>query len=365
MTTGQLSIAERARARLSKGRTVFSAPIVGARQVCTRDGTEGVWALTKNPLEVIWHRQVRWSDVQAVLADRVVLSPEDGCEAVDWSGAVLWRREGRAHCVTGSDGRLFEVRDGVLSVIDVREGTGKVLGSPIDGRPAVALRRVLLLVHKGGVVASAFDLEAERVVWTRDFAAGVREISGAETQSRVLLFSSATAADRIVFSHTDHVYGACVDDGSILWRTQVTVPKRALGVQDGRVFVWSTSSPVRMTTFDLSTGDIVREMGPSAPNRLVVLDERNGDILIDRDLAEDGPEFASQQMPSVPALGRRHVVFATDAGLIAVFRLSDGELVWKHRLPDQAWSQTVDGNEIYVPCADGTLLVFECEDGEL
>jgi outer membrane protein assembly factor BamB len=149
----------------------------------------------------------------------------------------------------------------------------------------------------------------------------------------------------------------------------VNVPYYSPQVRDGRIYVWTTApvTATRKTTFDVATGEVTREASAAVAgeNRLVIVDEETGMILVDRPMAPYGPEFEAHQEPKRGTLCKNHIVFTTKTGLIAVFRLSDGALVWKTTYEDELMYPVFDENRLYVACANGSLVVFEAEGGEL
>ena len=78
-----------------------------------------------------------------------------------------------------------------------------------------------------------------------------------------------------------------------------------------------------------------------------------------------GTAFERLQEAYGGALCKSHVVFTSKSGLMAAFRLTDGELVWSYEHRDQLFSPVFEDNRLYATCADGTLVVFEAEGGEL
>lgn len=50
---------------------------------------------------------------------------------------------------------------------------------------------------------------------------------------------------------------------------------------------------------------------------------------------------------------------------MVLFRITDGEIVWQHEYSDRLFSPVVDDNRVYVASAEGNILVFDAEGGEL
>jgi hypothetical protein len=123
-----------------------------------------------------------------------------------------------------------------------------------------------------------------------------------------------------------------------------------------------------VTTFDVASGATKRETTApaSVENRIAIIDEDTGALLVDRPLAPYGSAFQRYHEPHQGTFCGKHIVFtARRSGLLAVFRLSDGELVYQYEHPHEIFRAAHDGNRLYVRSSDGTLAVLEAEGGEL
>jgi outer membrane protein assembly factor BamB len=97
----------------------------------------------------------------------------------------------------------------------------------------------------------------------------------------------------------------------------------------------------------------------------VIVDGTTGAVVVNQLLSAHGPAFAQFQEPYGGTICRKHVLFTTNSGLMALFRLSDGELAWQHEYGDRLYSPVADDNRVYVTSASGDLVMFEAEGGEL
>jgi outer membrane protein assembly factor BamB len=147
-----------------------------------------------------------------------------------------------------------------------------------------------------------------------------------------------------------HLVGVSLADGSVQWGLPLSVPHLAPMARDGRLYVWS--APGEGTT-------------AAADNRLVIVNEATGGIVTDRALSGDGPAFGRPHRVYGGALCRNHVIFTSSSGLMAVFRLSDGELAWQFEYGDQLFSPAFEDNRLYIATASGDIVIFEAHGGEL
>ena len=228
---------------------------------------------------------------------------------------------------------------------------------------------VLLLTDPEGATdpVQAIDLVRQAVLWRKHLISEIKERYG-DACPRGLAFM-ASCPGQFVAKSVEHLVGVSLADGRLLWGLEISVPYQAPLVDRGRMYVWSAPpvSTSTRVTFDLDSGQVTRERSwPAASeNRLVIVDEATGKIVVDRALAPYGAAFERVQEAYGGTICRNHVVFTSKSGLMAAFRLSDGELVWWHEHRDQLFSPVFEDNRLYATCADGTLVVFEAKGGEL
>lgn len=357
-------------------RIVPSGRVVLEHPYATSDGVvvghalpEGgvVVKIHKKTLKEVWRKEQRLK-IRGGYGDLIFLYY--GQEAQVWNndGRVLWKPD--FSFVIGR-GRLFRFSDGKVATFDAY--TGKMLDSvacPVPSYPK------LVLEDEGVVMVGdqletdpvrAFDLRARRVLWERNIRAEIRGQYGDQCERGIGFLCGGPG--RLIAGSGRHVFGLSALNGELRWGVRLGIADREPEVKDGRLYAWATSgeSARHVAVLDSSLGQVTHETvtPSSAENRFVILDEATGEILMDRPLAPYGAPFRHFQEPR-GTLCKNHIAFTTsDTGLLAVFRLSDGELVWQYEHPEELFRAVFDDNRLYVRCADGTLVVFEAEGEEL
>lgn len=352
--------------KVVRGPVVLQGPVVTRASIFTGEWGEFLARLDKRSGRQIWRKRMS-GHIWSAHGDKVLIYSGNAKETQLWNedGEIIWRRSGR---LGPESGRLFDNAKGQLRTIDVL--TGQVIDEfecP-PGRPNLMHDGVLLLTNQDGSIdpVQAVDLSRRAVVWQKDLTSDVKERYG-DACPRGLSFL-ASLPGRVVAKSGQHLVAVSLVDGGFGWGLPLSVPYVTMA-REGRIYTWSAPSDGTSTrvTFDLDSGQTVRETSaPSASeNRLVIVDEASGQIVVDRPLASYGPAFRGVQEAYGGTLCKEHVVFTTRSGLMAVFRLWDGELVWQHQHRDQLFSPAFEENRLYVACADGTLVIIEAEGGEL
>jgi outer membrane protein assembly factor BamB len=205
------------------------------------------------------------------------------------------------------------------------------------------------------------------VVWRESLVSKIRERYD-DPCPRGLSFV-ATRPGYVIAKSGAHLVDVSLADGSLGWGLPISVPHIAPLVHDDRMYIWSAPADWTRTrvTLDTTTGDVIREhiRPQAAENRLVIVNGSTGEVVVNQLLSVHGPTFAQFQEPYGGAICRKHVLFTTNSGLMALFRLSDGELVWQHEYGGYLFSPVVDENRVYVASTSGNLILFEAEGGEL
>jgi outer membrane protein assembly factor BamB len=213
----------------------------------------------------------------------------------------------------------------------------------------------------------AIDLTARRVLWEVRLRAIFLERFGDPCPGGLAFVASRPGF--VVVKTRAHLVSVSLVDGSVRWGLPLSVPYIAPFARDGRIYVWSAPDDWTSTrvTIDVASGETLRErLGLDASdNHMVIVDEATGTIVVDRALSEYGPAFRQPQKVHGGAMCRNHVVFTSSSGLMALFRLSDGELVWQHDLPDHLFSPVFEDNRLYLPTAGGDIVMFEAYGEEL
>jgi outer membrane protein assembly factor BamB len=355
------------RVKIAPGRVVLNQPAVTERAIFTGYPMTVTIGLDKGSLEPIWRKKVGVT-FKGVSAG--VLAFWRGVEFQGWDtgGKVLWTRSfGVDPYVDGR--RLLFLESGMMQVVDGTTGeTIEEFPCP-DGWPALLQDEILFIKHPDkSVPFRAFHLSERRVCWERDLQG---ELEGrCETPGAQVSAVARGGPGRFVATTAGHIASFSVANGECRWHARIHVPYYWPQVCDGRIYVWTTvplpDARVR-TTLDLDRRVMIQERPGDlgAENRLLIVEEESGNVLVDRALAQYGLEFTGRLEPWRGTLCSSHIVFTTDTGLLAVFSLSDGQLTCFHQHRDELFPGVYDGGRLYFSCADGTLVVFEGEGGEL
>jgi len=352
--------------RVARGPVVLQTPVLTDTSIFTGEGGEFLARLDKRNGTQIWRKRMS-GHIRSAQANKVLVYVGDTHETQLWNedGKTLWKRPGMGL----ANDHLFLNEEGRLRTIDV--ATGQVVSEfeCAPGRPTLMHDGILLLTSPDGTIdpVQAVDLASRNGVWQKHLISDIKERYG-DSCSRGLAFM-ASCPGQFVAKSVEHLVGVSLADGRLLWGLEISMPYRAPMVEKGRMYVWSAPSTPTSTrvTFDLDSGRITRERSEPAAseNRLVIVDEATGRIVVDRPLGPYGAVFKRVQEAFGGTICRNHVVFTAKSGLMAAFRLTDGELVWWHEHRDQLFSPVFEDSRLYVPCADGTLVVFEAEGDEL
>jgi len=353
--------------RIARGPVVLSDPHVTASGVFTSDQQKTVVKLDKGSLKELWRRRSQLL-VFGGLTDLVYVGSGADYEAWDDAGALLWKREFPRDIYQCQD-RLYLRDDAGIQILDIR--TAAVLGrfDCPDGFPALLEPDALLLQDPLRIdPLRLVDLGARRITWQKDIVSEMKIRYGIDEAQRIF-YCIRDTQDRVVLVRSGHFFGMSLATGELLWALPMRLPYNVPQVRDGRAYVWTANgTPAERTTeIDLQSGRVGRSSrgGSAADHRFVIVDTAKGTILLDRPLAGYGSMFRMPHEPRRGTLCRNHIVFTTDAGLIAVFRLSDGELIWSDSHPDALRYPVFAENRLYVPSDNGTVVMFEPEDGEL
>lgn len=354
--------------RVARGPIVLDGPVLTGTSIFTGESAF-VARLDKRTHKEVW-RKKKMAWVRSAHDDKILVYAGEAKETQLWNehGKVLWKRRGNL----GRRGDRLYLHEGEqLQVIDIV--TGEMIEQPIcpPGVPNLMHDGVLLLTHRVEIdPVHAFHLAERRSLWEANLTVRIRERYEDECHRGLSFVASHTG--QFVASSGQHLIGVSLVDGSLRWCRPLVVPYSWVQAKGGRIYAWTTAaSPTNATstkvTFDLSSGEISRErtIPAAGENRFVIVDEASGEILVDRALASYGGVFRRFQEPQPGTVCKSHIVFTTRSGLLAVFRLSDGELVWQHQHRDQLFPPVFEDNRLYAACADGHIVVFEAEGGEL
>jgi outer membrane protein assembly factor BamB len=181
-----------------------------------------------------------------------------------------------------------------------------------------------------------FDVERKAVIWQRDLKADV--LSRAEGSPRPEHFALyGTIAGRAIVQCGRTLFGLSLADGHFLWQHGWWIASRRPVMYDDRLYFWARTPDGRAVRF-------------------VCLDEATGQIVYDHSLEALGEMFRGQDAGFIAG---DHIAFGGAAGLIAVFRLVDGELAWLYQHRSGIDYPMILGDHLVALAGGGKLLVFE------
>ena len=329
---------------VARGPVVLSGPFVSETGIVTGQRTDFVVRLDKRTLKETWRKRgMAW--IRSMHGENILVFVGKTRQTQLWSddGRVVWTRTGNE---AAFGDRLYFHQDGQLQVVDVLTGRNIEQFECADGRTIFVHDGTLLLedsqvsTHR----VQAIDLATHRVLWQRDLHSTIEQQFG-DPYERGIAFLPGRPGS-VVLKTFEHLVGLSLADGSVQWGLPLSIPYIAPLVSDGRMYIWSAPS----------------ENAPE--NRLVIVDQSSGAVLVDRPLSEYGLSFQRGQRVFDGTICRNHVVFASSSGLLAVFRLADGELAWQQEYGDRLSPEFAD-NRLYAATVAGDIVIFEAHGGEL
>lgn len=339
-----IELREMSATRVARGPVILAGPFVSETGIVTGQRSDFVARFDKRTLKETWRKRgMAW--IRSMHGDSILVFVGKTRETQLWDGdgKVVWTRTGNA---AAFGDRLYFLSDGQLQVVDVL--TGRVVAQfPCpDGTTQFVHDGTLLLVDFRVSTGQlhAIDLAEQRVRWHEDVRTMIGQQFGDPCRRGVAFIASRPGS--VVVKTGAHLVGLSLADGSLQWGLRLAVPYIAPLARDGRMYVWSAPSE------------------KAAENRLVIVEESCGAIVVDRPLSEYGPAFQRAQEVYGGTLCRNHVVFSSSSGLVAVFRLTDGELAWQHEYGDGLAPVFADGR-LYAATVGGDILIFEAYGGEL
>lgn len=205
---------------------------------------------------------------------------------------------------------------------------------------------LLLVPVAGGDPVLVFNVAERRVLWERDlrpeivpFVQGVADRKSAPAP----LYCASPTHGLIMCGKT--VFGVSLLDGRILWHRQMWVASLRPMMREERAYLWVWDPDGRNSRF-------------------VCFDVISGESVYDRPLADLGDNFrALEAWPG--SIDGEHIAFGSTrwSGVVGVFRLSDGALVWSYKHKAEVYEPALVGNFLLVPAGGGKLLVFEGSNG--
>jgi outer membrane protein assembly factor BamB len=281
---------------------------------------------------VTWVKHHEYFSPSLVFGDNLLLvGPQEIRVLEQTNGETLWSRD-------STGGVLW--RDQLLTLepdaaVIISPSTGKALNRiELPGRTSVQGFKGDVLLYRKGEVGAAYDLSERRLLWERPLLEETTRQYHAPGDSMTLapgLNAFVLTKDSVGF------FGCSIEDGRILWYQKAFVSFDVPFSVQGRVYALTQGFPTR-----------------NEFSKFMCFDELTGEKIYET----DHKEFLAYR-PSRPTVYDGHVFFGNDGGFVFAFRLSDGELVWRHRTTGQTWQPAVFENRLYVTSDDGHLLVFE------
>ena len=273
----------------------------------------------------------------------LLISIDGGLRALDASsGRVVWTvgEEEMPWALVGE--RLLAFRE-EIEVGDVLtgkrvdrwsvEGAGGSLG--LVGNTAQTL---VLSDAAGEDPMRGFLLERKTVIWQRDLMADLlSRASDPPRPGHFALYGSTSGRAIVDCGRT--LFALSMADGEILWHHDWWIASRRPVLDGERLYFWARTPD-------------------SGAVRFVCLDEATGEIIYDRPLEPLGEVFRGQD--TTPGfIAGDHIAFGGQAGLIAVFRLVDGELTWLYQQRSGIDYPMILGDHLVALALGRKLLVFE------
>jgi outer membrane protein assembly factor BamB len=333
------------RVRLKKGPVLLGTPQISANRIYLgwqqihRGVLRGEFVrIDAEDCRIVWSKKYDAHKPVApfLMFENVLLLIGPGIMAVDpLSGDELWSRNSAG---------VFPWRDQLLtldphSVVILDPATGTVLDRmELPGKSWIhgfAGDTLLYGIGEGLAVTAAYGLTERKLLWKRPLLE--ESVKDYKAPGESMTLAGGTKA--FVFAKANvGVFGCSMEDGHILWHQRAFVSSDVPIAINGRVY---------LLTEDFTPA---RQEFP----KFICFDELTGERIYET----EHKEFRAYR-PSRPSVCDDHIYFGSNGGFVFAFRLSDGELVWRHRTTGQTWQPTVFENRLYVTSDDGHLLVFE------
>jgi outer membrane protein assembly factor BamB len=331
--------------RIVGGPVSLPAPVVAGDTVFVGDQHHEIMRIDLPRPDAVWRVPAAGYFPEAAFGEVLVLFSLVGYRGMRFSGELTWTLESQ-----GGKRRWGRYGDRFLSFnpgISVADAiTGEVIDHHEIRGPLISgvgrCGRILLLgAEKGGDPTRAYDLTDRRVLWERALTEELRSASMGRQPLDQFFYMFCGSSGSFVARYARSLFGVSLIDGRVLWHTPLYVGSNPPVTDGGRIYAWTWST--------LNAHE----------QHLVCLDETTGAVVYKNSLAKYGGEFALYQDALVGRPVAGHLAFGTRSGLVALFRLSDGELVWSYKNKAQVYWPVIAGNRLLVPTAEGTLLVFE------
>lgn len=324
-----------------------SEPVLGQDGVYAGHKDHDIVKVGRKRLEEEWSVPAEEYEPGWVLGNRVVCSSVllervRGLRSED--GKAAWSVRSPFGASLSWNGRLLVIPDlGLrLSKLQVRKlDTGRLterIATPVMPVPALCGDVFVFPSEEGDPLdpasrccdpVSAYSLVSRRVVWRRNLFAEMKERYGV-AEERPILGMHAAGPGLFVATHGGSTFGCSLTDGRILWHN-AAIPRGQPTVHEGMVVFW--------------------EFG-----RMLGLDERTGRVRYD--VSHTG-DFKLDAPYGSGAISGDHIVYGTNAGLLAVCNWRNGRLVSFYRHKEGLSRAVIADGRIFVTSYDGNMLIFE------
>lgn len=331
--------------RVARGPVSLPTPVAAGDTVFAGYEESEVLRIDLPRTEPLWRLPAAGSAPDACFGEIVLLRGTSSYRGLRFSGESVWELKDGTGGATGwarFGGSLVSLNPGVF-IADATTGTltdHHEVSGPLIGGARLWGETLLLNAKDGGDPTRVYDVSARRIVWERNLTNELRALAVGRRPSDELFFPFCGSERLMVARFAASLFGVALDDGRILWHRHLSTGSNPPVIVNGRIFAWTWG----------------RES--SHEQHLVCLDEATGEVIYKTPLAKYGGDFAFYQDVLVGRPVGDYLAFGARSGLLAVFRLSDGELVWSYKYKAQVYWPVIEGHRLLVTSADGNLLVF-------
>jgi len=337
--------------KIARGPVSLSAPVVIGDSVFVGHEEGEILRLNWPHVDAAWRLPAEGYAPHAAVGEIVLLrSQREGhLRGLRITGEIVWTLAERGWFAVGRD--LYCQNQGILQA---NVSTGAVVGRfDVPGPPfhfqGVCDGVFLLGTNLKGPSdpIRAFDMERHEIVWERKLREEILTAAHGIEDKRTAYFTSHCGSEgRVVFYCGKSLFGFALRENRMLWQRNFNVACSRPVMHKGRVYFWA----------------FALDDNPPDETRLVCLDEATGETVYDRHLAAYGGDFVFRQWAGPGHIEGECIAFATvrsSTGLLTLFRISDGELVWSFTYKAATSEPVLSGQRLLVTAHDGNMLVFE------
>ncbi len=333
------------RVAIARGPVSIPAPVVAGDTVFVGARTHDILRLDLPGIEPTWRVPADGFAADYALGALLLLRGPSGYRGMHFSGERAWDLADGIGGVTGwgrYGDRLFSLNPGVF-VADALTGRvtdhHEIAGGAIGGARLLG-DTLLLSAGGGGGPTCAYSLSERRIAWERDLTSELRLLAGGGAPSDEPFYSFHGSPGRMVIRFASGLFGVSLSDGRVLWHAPLSFGGNPPVIVGQRIYGWTWGR------------ESLHEQ------HLMCLDEASGEVIYKVPLAKYGGDLALYQDVVVGDPTQEHVAFGARSGLLCVFRLTDGSLVWSVKQKTQVYRPVIAGSRLLATTSDGHLLVF-------